>query len=103
MNKEKLKEKIKAVCIVIGIIIAIYLLWGKEEKTGTIPRYELTEEEQLKSDIEELKEKNNRYQEEISELETELEEIKINYKYDEELIELLQDQLESYGIEPYEL
>ena len=57
----------------------------------------------MEADIEDLKEKNNRYQEKISDLEAELEELKRNYEYDEELIELLQEQLESYGIEPYEL
>lgn len=103
MNKDKIKGIAKTVSIISIIVFVIYLCLGVEEKTGAIPRYELTKEEQLEADIEDLKEKNNRYQEKISDLEAELEELKRNYEYDEELIELLQEQLESYGIEPYEL
>lgn len=103
MDKARIKEIAKTIMIIIGIIIVIYILLGREEKTGAIQRYELTEEEQLKLDVEELKEQNDRYQDEISQQQSQLEELQKDYENAEERIELLEEQLESYGIEPYEL
>lgn len=64
---------------------------------------EVTIEDSLKADIEELTRQNNIQKDEISRLNSELEDLKRDYDNDEDLIRLLREQLKNLGIEPEEL
>lgn len=103
MEKEYLKKTLKIlVCIlIIGIIIYFYIL--EDQKSNIIVNPRLSKQEQLELEIEELKEENYKLEDELSDVSSQLEELQRDYAYAEDLIDILQDQLEEYGIEPYEL
>lgn len=81
--------------VIITMAIIAFTLSGCSEDISKIEKLELQ--------IDELKETNSEFEDEISRLNSQLENLQDKYEYDEELIQLLQEQLESYGIEPYEL
>lgn len=103
MKKEYLKKTLKIlVCILIfGIIIYFYIL--ENQKSNFIINPKLSKQEQLELKIEELKEENYKLEDELSDISSQLEDLQRDYAYAEDLIDILQDQLEEYGIEPYEL
>lgn len=103
MKKEYLKKILKIlVCILIfGIIIYFYIL--ENQKSNFIINPKLSKQEQLELKIEELKEENYKLEDELSDVSSQLEDLQRDYAYAEDLIDILQDQLEEYGIEPYEL
>lgn len=103
MKKEYFKKILKIlVCIlIVGIIIYFYIL--ENQKSNIIINPKLSKQEQLELKIEELKEENYKLEDELSDVSSQLEELQRDYAYAEDLIDILQDQLEEYGIEPYEL
>lgn len=103
MKKEYFKKILKIlVCIlIVGIIIYFYIL--ENQKSNIIINPKLSKQEQLELKIEELKEENYKLEDELSDVSSQLEELQRDYAYAEDLIDILQDQLEEYEIEPYEL
>lgn len=92
--------------IIIFIIIICLLMYGyylESKKPNSSPIHSYSKEEQLEIEIEELKEENFKLTEERNDLNSQLDEIKKENEYNKDLIDILRDQLESYGIEPYEL
>lgn len=103
MNKERIKDIIKSIFIIGGIALFIYFGFFSKEQSGAVPEYELTEKEKLEIKIDELERKNEEYEEKIGHLQSRIEELEGEYKNSEELIDILREQLESYGIEPDDL
>ncbi len=99
MDRDKLKGilKILVVVFIIGLIIYVYV--SNENKRKVIPYSKWTEREK----VEYLEEENEKYQDKISHLESQLEELQQKCENSKDLISALKEQLESYGIEPYEL
>lgn len=92
--------------MIIFIIIICLLMYGyylESKKPDSSPIHSHSKEEQLEIEIEELKEENFKLTEERNDLNSQLDEIKKENEYNKDLIDILRDQLESYGIEPYEL
>jgi FtsZ-binding cell division protein ZapB len=87
----------KIIVFVIIVLLIIYI-YNFEEKN---PRY--SKSELLEMEIEELKEDNTKLEDERNSLNSELDNLRHDYEYSQELIQLLREQIESYGIEPYEL
>ena len=85
--------------LLISTIIVAFLLFGLTSLYNT----KISETEALKSEAEELKEKNSNLQEEKDDLQSQLDNLQNEYENGEKLNGLLTEQLESYGIEPYEL
>ena len=102
MNTKYISKTIKVLFFIAIIIFIIYMI-EKPEPSGLIPASSLSKQEQQELKIEDLEEKNRQLQDELSHTKAKLEDLEIEYKYDEELIDLLREQLESYNIEPYEL
>lgn len=93
--------KIITFILVVCLIVFGYFLEENKSNVTTNPR--LSKQEELELEIEELKEENFELQETKEDLSGQLEELQRNYNNAEDLIDILRDQLESYGIEPYEL
>lgn len=92
--------------IIIFILIVVLLIYGyiyEENKSNVISNPKYSKQEELELKIEELEEEIFILEEERDDLSGQLEYLQEEYEYDEELIKLLQDQLRSYGIQPYEL
>ena len=93
--------------IIIIIVVVFGLIYEKSIEDNNydkpIPYSSLTENEKKDSKIEALEEENTKLKEELSNTAGELEELKIEHKNAEDLIELLRNQLEEHGIQPYEL
>lgn len=103
MNKEKVKDIIIAVLIIGGIILFVYYCLSSKDNIEATSGYEPTKEDELYSQIQDLKNQNEDYEDEISHLQSRIEELEGEYKNSEELIDILREQLESYGIEPDDL
>ena len=103
MNKEMIKDIIIGVLIVLGIALFIYLCIFPKENIEATSGYELTKEDELYSQIQDLKNQNKNYEDEISHLQSRIEELESSYENAEDLIDILEEQLKSYGIEPDEL
>lgn len=96
----------KIIKIIIAIVIIALLVYGyflENNKSNIIPNPTYSKQEQLEIKIEELEEKIFNLEEERDSLSSQLEHLQEEYEYDKELVNILKDQLESYGIEPYEL
>jgi len=93
--------KIITFILVVCLIIFGYFLEENKSNVTTNPR--LSKQEELELEIEELKEENFELQETKEDLSGQLEELQRDYNNAEDLIDILRDQLETYGIEPYEL
>jgi len=93
--------KIITFILVVSLIIFGYFLEENKSNVTTNPR--LSKQEELELEIEELKEENFELQETKEDLSGQLEELQRDYNNAEDLIDILRDQLETYGIEPYEL
>lgn len=99
MDNDKLKSILKILVIVFIIVLIIYICISNQEETNTIPYSKWSDREK----IEYLEEENEKYLDEIASLESQLEELHREYVDAEDLISILREQLESYGIEPDEL
>ena len=86
------------ILIIIGLLIYTYC-FNHEEKSGLIAPSQYTLQDRY--DI--LKDDYDAMQDEYYELQGNYNDLQKEYEYDEDLIELLRNQLNSYGIEPYEL
>lgn len=95
------KWKIIIFIVIVGLLVYGYIYEGNKSNIIENPKY--SKQELLEMEIEELKEEISNLEEERDDLSDRLDSLQHEYDYAEELIELLQDQLESYGIEPYEL
>lgn len=93
--------KIITFILVVCLLVFGYFLEENKSNVTTNPR--LSKQEELELEIEELKEENFELQETKEDLSGQLEELQRDYNNAEDLIDILRDQLESYGIEPYEL
>ena len=87
-----------AFLIVVIIILLIYLYNMPQDKTP-VPYSQWSDSEK----VEYLEEQISDYEDKIDELNSKLDNLKEDYDYDEELIEILQQQLLRHGIEPEEL
>lgn len=103
MEESKLKKILKILIIILVIVIVIYVYISEQEKGNIISNPKLSKQELLDLKIEELEEENYRLDEQLNDLSGQLEELQRNYEDAKDLIELLQEQLRDYGIEPYEL
>ena len=103
MDKKKIKELIKNILIIVGIMLFIYICFSQEKNTELISEYEPNREDILNSENDELERQNEEYKEEISHLQSRIEELESLYEDTESLVDILREQLESYGIEPYDL
>ena len=83
---------------IISTIVIGILLFGLDFLYNS----KISETESLKSEIEELKEENSKIKEE-DDLQSQLDDLQSEYNNNKEVNNLLSEQLESYGIEPYEL
>ena len=84
---------------IISTIVIGILLFGLDFLYNS----KISETESLKSEIEELKEENSKIKEEKDNLQSQLDDLQSEYNNNKEVNNLLSEQLESYGIEPYEL
>lgn len=100
MDKERIQDIIKCIMIIFVIVLIIYFSFYRKTEDEKI---EITKQEELQSEINELKTEKQGYEEKISELESQLEELQKNYEYEQESVNILTEQLESHGIEPDEL
>ena len=94
-NYEKDSNKI----LIISTVIIAFLLLGLDFLYNS----KISEMETLNIKLEELKEKNSKFEEENDDLQVQLDDLQKEYENSQELNNLLTEQLESYGIEPYEL
>ena len=85
--------------LIISTIVIAIMLFGFNSLYNT----NLSETKSLESEIEELKEENSKVKEEKDDLQSQLDELQNEYENSKELNDLLLEQLESYGIEPYDL
>lgn len=94
-----IKNNYKSIIIIliIGLIFVYYLTKPSDNYVEVSPQ------DKMASEIEDLKFQKNQLEEKLSHANSQLEELQRNYEDDEALISLLQDQLLSYGIEPFEL
>jgi peptidoglycan hydrolase CwlO-like protein len=98
---KKIIECISKVLIIISIIIIAWIcLINKDASNEYVG---VTQQDNLNSQIEDLKFKNKLLEDDLDSANSKLDELQREYDKNEELIELLQDQLLSYGIEPFEL
>lgn len=97
-----MNKKFKTVITILIIGIVIYMLYLYESNHSS-DYVDVSSQDVLNSKIEDLKFQNQILEDKINNLNIKLEDLQKKYDYDEELIDLLQKQLESYGIEPYEL
>lgn len=86
------------ICLFILVFGYEYIISDSKEKQTTS---NVTINE-TKTDYNNLQNKYEELRNEKGELERQYEELKNDYEYDEDLINILKEQLESYGIEPYE-
>lgn len=93
----------KIIIFVLVICLIVFGYFLEENKNNIITNPKLSKQEELEIEIEELKEENFELQETKEDLSGQLEELQRDYNNAEDLIDILRDQLESYGIEPYEL
>lgn len=96
----------KIIKIIILILIIAFLVYGyilEKNKSNFTSNPTYSKQEQLEMKIEELEDKIFNLEEEKDDLSSQLEYLQEEYEYNEELINILKDQLKSYGIEPYEL
>lgn len=84
---------------IISTIIIGILLFG----LNLLYNSKISEIESSKSEFEELKEENLKIKEEKDDLLSQLNELQDEYDNSKKLNDLLSEQLESYGIEPYDL
>lgn len=92
--------------IIIFIVIVVLLIYGyifEQNKSNVTENPKYSKQELLEIEIEELKKEIYLLEEERDNLSSDLNYLQHEYDHAEELIKLLQNQLESYGIEPYEL
>lgn len=103
MKEDKLKKILKVFLIILVVVIIIYLYVKEDNNDDPILATRLTKQEQLELKVEELKEDNYKLEEDLSHANSRLEELEREYEYAKDLIDVLKEQLEEYGIEPYEL
>ena len=84
---------------IISTIVIGILLFGLDFLYNS----KISKIEPLESELEELKEENSKIKEEKDELQSQLDDFQNEYENSKELNDLLTEQLESYGIEPYDL
>ena len=84
---------------IISTIIIGILLFG----LNLLYNSKISEIESSESEFEELKEENLKIKEEKDDLLSQLNELQDEYDNSKKLNDLLSEQLESYGIEPYDL
>ncbi len=90
---------IKAI-LVIFIIVMVFIYYINKSSDDYV---EITPQDKIQQEIEKLKEENDFLKENLSHKEAQLEDLEREHEHDEELIDILQKQLLSYGIEPDEL
>lgn len=105
MKTNKVKDFLGTLCVFlfIGVMVLIYTP-GDAKRSEYIAEYGYDDEQRdLEYRIKDLEEENSRLEDELVDSDSKLEELQQKYEYDEELINILQQQLESHGIEPEEL
>ncbi len=85
------------VLLIIGFIFIYYLYTNSNDYVSMTPQ------EELNYNLEILKDENNALKENLENANSQLEDLKKENENDKSLILLLQNQLLSYGIEPFEL
>ena len=85
--------------LIISTIVIAIVLFG----LNFLYNSKISETETSESEIEELKEENSKIKEEKDDLQSQLDNLQTEYDDSKELNDLLSEQLESYGIEPYDL
>ena len=93
---KELLKKYKVVLIILIVVIFFCFLINKEEEIADM-RW------QDKETIEEMQQENEKNKTEIMHLEGRIEELETKNNDLEELVDILQEQLESHGIKPKEL
>ena len=88
----------KIIIFVLVICLIVFGYFLEENKNNIITNPKLSKQEELEIEIEELKEENFELQETKEDLSGQLEEFQRDYNNAEDLIDILRDQLESYGI-----
>lgn len=97
------KYILKILIVVFIILIITYFYISEQRQPNIISPSKLTKQEQLELKVEELKEENDRLKDELCHTSSQLDELESDYSDAEDLIKILQEQLEDYGIEPYTL
>ena len=85
--------------LIISTVVIAFLLLGLDFLYNS----KISEPEILNIELEELKEENSKLEEENGDLQVQLDDLQKEYENSQELNDLLTEQLESYGIEPYNL